>query len=72
MADATDLIPGGILATDHWHIGTYDETCSRCRQEIPDHHVPLQIYNGNSMLSYCETCCGVPEMVTASRLCEWE
>lgn len=67
MITPNDLIPGGILETDHWHLGTYDETCSRCRKPIPDHQVPLNLYQGNSMLSYCEPCCGVPEIQTLSR-----
>lgn len=64
---AEDIIPDGILPTDHWHVDTYDQTCSRCRETIPDHHVPLQFYQCKSMLSYCETCCGVPAEVTEAR-----
>lgn len=67
MITLEQLIPGGILETDHWHIGTYDETCSRCRQSIPDHQVPLSLYQGDNMLSYCEPCCGVPTVETENR-----
>lgn len=62
-----DLVPNGILPSDHVHLHVYDETCSRCRKPIPDHEVPLQIFEGNAMLSYCEPCCGVPAEETLLR-----
>lgn len=53
-----DLIPGGILPTDHLHVGTYDETCSRCRLPIPEEQVPLQLWvnGGDDMFSFCSDC----------------
>jgi hypothetical protein len=56
-----ELVPGGILTTDHLHVGTYDETCSRCRKPIPEEQVPLLIWtnNGDDMRSYCCDCLGV-------------
>jgi hypothetical protein len=53
------LVPGGIKPTDHWHIKTNDDTCSRCRKEVPDEHVPLMLFrgqHGEDMLIYCEDC----------------
>ena len=57
----TEIIPGGILPTDHWHRVTDDGTCSRCRQSVPDEDVPLRLWqnNGSDMLTYCEACLGV-------------
>lgn len=56
-----ELIPGGILPTDHRDVGLYDETCSRCRKPIPEEQVPLQMWlnNGEDMYSYCCDCLGV-------------
>ena len=32
-----DVIPGGILASDHVHqCDSYDATCSRCRRDVAD------------------------------------
>lgn len=52
------LIPGGILPTDHWHIGTNDDTCSRCRRPIHEDEVPLMLWDDSreNMLIYCTTC----------------
>ena len=59
--DIRTIVPGGILVTDHWHIGTNDNTCSRCRQVVPDDQVPLMLWDssGENMLIYCEPCLGV-------------
>ena len=67
-ADA--IVPGGVLATDHWHVGTYDETCSRCRKPIAEDQAPLLLWggdNGDWMLSYCEDCLGIPPAERAAR-----
>lgn len=58
MANVDQFVPGGIKPTDHWHQGTSDNTCSRCREEIPDRDVPLLIWanDGHDMLAYCEKC----------------
>lgn len=55
-----DMVPGGIKPTDHWHIKTNDNTCSRCRKPVPDDEVPLMLWaNGdNDMLIYCQECMG--------------
>lgn len=58
-----DLIPGGIKPTDHWHIGTNDDTCSRCRKEVPEKDVPLLLFrgeHGDDVLIYCEACLSAP------------
>lgn len=54
------IIPGGIAPTDHVHRDTRDDTCSRCRNLVPDDQVPLMLwFNGDrDMLIYCETCIG--------------
>lgn len=59
--DITALIPGGIKPTDHWHVRTNDDTCSRCRKEVPEEDVPLLLWSqdGENMLIYCEACLGV-------------
>jgi len=56
--DIADLVPGGILATDHWHIKTQDGTCSRCRRPLPEEDVPLMVWSESrdDMLIYCERC----------------
>lgn len=55
------FVPGGILATDHWHIGRNDGTCSRCRKPVPDDDVPLRLWKrgGHDMLTYCEAYLGI-------------
>jgi hypothetical protein len=60
--DILQLIPGGVLPNDHWHRGTNDRTCSRCRREVPDEDVPLMLWSedGEDMLIYCEACLGDP------------
>lgn len=54
------IVPGGILPDDRWHILVSDDTCSRCRKPIGEDEVPLLIWSGcgNNMLSYCERCTG--------------
>ncbi len=56
--EITALVPGGILATDHWHRKTQDGTCSRCRRPLPEQDVPLMLWSesGDDMLIYCERC----------------
>jgi len=59
----TQIIPGGILPNDHWHRGTNDGTCSRCRREARwGDGVPVMLWknDGNDMLIYCEACLGDP------------
>lgn len=53
------MIPGGIKPTDFRHVGTNDNTCSRCRKAVPEEQVPilLWLHDGNTMLIYCEDCC---------------
>jgi hypothetical protein len=53
-----EIIPGGILPTDHWHHVTNDDTCSRCRKPVPEGEVPLMLWrnNGDDLLIYCEKC----------------
>jgi hypothetical protein len=55
------LVPGGILPSDRLHVGTYDETCSRCRKPIPEEQVPLLLWtnHGNDLFSFCCDCLGV-------------
>jgi hypothetical protein len=61
-----DIIPGGIRPTDHWHRRTSDDTCSRCRRQVPEDDVPLHLWkNGRTtdMLTYCERCLeGLPPL----------
>ena len=54
------LIPGGILESDHAHVGTSDETCSRCRRPIRDDEVPLRCREGDGTVKwiYCDDCSG--------------
>jgi len=55
----SDLVAGGILPTDVWHIDTHDGTCSRCRASIPQDQVPLLLWDGddtNRMLAFCRRC----------------
>lgn len=58
--DIAQLVPGGVLPTDRWHIDTNDGTCSRCRKEPPEHDVPLMFWSGegDNMLIYCKACLG--------------
>lgn len=69
MVEIADMVPGGIKPTDHWHLGTYDETCSRCRQPISDDDVPLLLWanDRHDMLAYCETCLGTRDAWDAAR-----
>lgn len=55
-----EVIPGGIKTTDHWHRGTNDNTCSRCRKDVPEEDVPLMLWanDGEDMLIYCGECAG--------------
>lgn len=61
MTDISIFIPGGIRETDHWHRGTNDNTCSRCREPVPERDAPLLLFanDGEDMLIYCDRCCGV-------------
>lgn len=58
MADITNFIPHGILSTDHWHRGTNDGACSRCRALISNYDVPLMLFSasGDDMVIYCQAC----------------
>ena len=47
VLDIASVLPGGILGTDRLHVRTYDETCSRCRQPIPEDAVPLLLWVGD-------------------------
>jgi len=56
-----DIVPGGILPTDVWHVRTHDGSCSRCRSPIPEDEVPLLLWDEadtNRMLAYCHACTG--------------
>lgn len=55
-----DLVPGGIVRSDHLHVGSYDETCSRCRRSIPEEQTPLLLWvnSGDDMYSFCGVCIG--------------
>ena len=71
MLDLEQILPDGILETDHVHVDTYDETCSRCRRPIADADVPLLLWlppEGRNMLAYCERCNGF-EVVPHCRVC---
>jgi hypothetical protein len=63
------IIPGGIKASDHLHVGTNDNTCSRCRKAIEEDECPLMLWanDGNDMWIFCEACCGVPAEQRAAR-----
>lgn len=65
--DINKWIPGGILPTDHVHRGTNDNTCSRCRTEVPEGQVPLLLWNesGEEMMIYCKDCLGIPKRAEA-------
>lgn len=59
-----DLIPGGILESDHRHHITNDNTCSRCRRLVAENEVPLMAWvgeEGEDLLIYCSACLGWPE-----------
>jgi NAD-dependent SIR2 family protein deacetylase len=58
--DVKGVIPEGIKPTDHWHVETNDNTCSRCRHDVPEDDVPLILWSddGNDMLIYCPKCMG--------------
>ncbi len=53
---AETFIPGGIRSTDRWHVKTNAGCCSRCGLLVPDDHVPLHVWRGDDMLTYCENC----------------
>lgn len=57
-----DLVPGGILASDHAHVGISDETCSRCRRAVGEGEAPLRLWinNGECMWIYCDSCRAAP------------
>lgn len=53
------FVPGGIKASDHLHRVMNDGTCSRCRNEVSDEHVPLLLWvgdDGRDMYIFCEEC----------------
>ena len=53
-----------ILPTDHVHVDTFDETCSRCRKTIAEGDVPLLAWlppDGKKMLAYCTACTALTE-----------
>ena len=53
------FVPGGIRATDYLHRKTFDETCSRCRKEIPEWDVPLMLWlppDNEDMYVFCNAC----------------
>lgn len=54
------LIPGGIRASDHAHVGTSDESCSRCRRPLREDEVPLRCREGDGtvMWIWCDDCSG--------------
>lgn len=56
------LVPGGVMPTDHIHVWMNDGTCSRCRSMVPDDEVPLIFFlrGGSDMLIYCTDCCAGP------------
>lgn len=73
MKDPTFMIPYGIMPSDNWHIGTNDNTCSRCREEVPNDDVPILIWRGDDdMLIYCEACLGTREESRLQRAFEAE
>ena len=55
-----DIVPGGILATDHVHRRTDDGICSRCGEIIADDDARMMLWlptdHGNDMLVYCTRC----------------
>ena len=54
-----DIVPGGILDTDHVHRETNDGICSRCAEIVAEDDVPLILWlppDGNDMLIYCTRC----------------
>lgn len=56
------LVPGGILESDHVHVGTNDETCSRCRRAVPEHEVPILLWlTPDDLLIYCNVCTQTPD-----------
>ncbi|HEX2255632.1 MAG TPA: hypothetical protein VHG92_02835 [Afifellaceae bacterium] len=57
------LVPGGILVTDHVHHVLNDGACSRCGEPIPEDVVPLMLWfgqGGEDLLIYCPGCLGWP------------
>lgn len=63
------IVPGGIRPTDHWHRGMNDNTCSRCREEVPEEDVPLLFWknDGHDLLIYCEACLGVERRASSEK-----
>jgi hypothetical protein len=63
MTDIRDIVPGGLLPSDHVHVKTNDRTCSRCRRAIDDDEVPLMLWEGDGerMLIFCWACLHVRE-----------
>jgi hypothetical protein len=59
MTKIDQIIPGGILPTDHVHRMTNDDTCSRCGKST-ENEVPLMLWSedGNDMLIFCDACLG--------------
>ncbi len=52
------LVPGGVLLTDHLHVGTHDDTCSRCRRKIPEDENALMFWTngGQCLWMFCNRC----------------
>ena len=66
------FVPGGILETDHVHVRTYDETCSRCRKAIQEWDVPLMLWlppDQENILVYCDGCNGLEPKMPHCREC---
>lgn len=68
------LVHGGIQPGDHLHRGTSDGTCSRCREPIAEHEVPILLWPmsrtsvtvgdslaGDAMYQYCTRCAMDPD-----------
>ena len=53
-----DIVPGGILTTDHLHRETNDGICSRCAEIVPEDDFPLMLWTngGSDLWIYCTRC----------------
>jgi hypothetical protein len=58
--DICEIVPGGLLPSDHVHAHTNDGTCSRCRRVCNDidDDVPLMLWfgDGELMMIFCWAC----------------
>lgn len=68
MNPLNDIPLGGIRETDVLFRGTHDGTCSRCREAIADHEVPLMAWPheagqepGDDMYAFCTRCAHDPD-----------